>query len=63
VSDVAGVLGASWDAINDAVMVYGTALLDLDVDRAGAVAALGIDEVLFARSGLWRTQAWSTLIV
>ena len=62
-SDVAGVFGASWDAINDAVTVYGTARLDLDVDRVAAVAALGVDEVLFARLDRWRTKAWSTSIV
>ena len=63
VSDVAGELGADWHAINDAVMAYGQALLDADVDRVGTVAALGVDEVLFARLGRWRTQAWSTSIV
>ena len=34
-----------------------------DPDRVGPVAALGLDEVLFARLGPWRTQAWSTSIV
>ena len=63
VSDVATELGADWHAINDAVMAYGQALLDADVGRVGTVAALGVDEVLFARLGRWRTQAWSTSIV
>jgi transposase len=63
VSDVAGELGADWHAINDAVMAYGQALLDADVGRVGAVEALGVDEVLFARQGPWRTQGWSTSIV
>lgn len=63
VSDVAGELGADWHAINDAVIAYGTALLDADTDRVGTVSALGVDEVLFARLGRWRTQAWSTSIV
>lgn len=63
VSDVAGELGASWHAINDAVIAYGQALLDADDTRVGVVAALGVDEVLFARLGRWRTQAWSTSIV
>jgi hypothetical protein len=57
VSDVAGELGADWHAINDAVMAYGQALLDANVDRVGTVAALGVDEVLFARQGRWRTEA------
>ncbi len=63
VSDVAAELGASWHAINDAVIAYGSALLDADSTRVGAVEALGVDEVLFARLGRWRTQAWSTSIV
>lgn len=63
VSDVAAELGADWHAVNDAVMAYGQALLDADVDRVGQVEALGVDEVLFARLGRWRTQAWSTSIV
>ncbi|MDZ7734532.1 MAG: transposase [Acidimicrobiia bacterium] len=63
VSDVAAGLGADWHAINDAVMAYGAALLAADVDRVGTVDALGVDEVLFARFGRWRTQAWSTSIV
>jgi transposase len=63
VSDVAAELGAGWHTINDAVVAYGSALLDADVARVGTVAALGVDEVLFARLGRWRTQAWSTSIV
>lgn len=63
VSDVAAELGADWHAINDAVMAYGTVLLDADGARVGQVEALGVDEVLFARQGRWRTQAWSTSIV
>ena len=63
VSDVAAELGAGWHAINDAVMAYGQALLAADTARFGQVEALGVDEVLFARLGRWRTQAWSTSIV
>ena len=63
VSDVARELGADWHAINDAVIAYGTALLDADENRVGQVEAMGVDEVLFARQGPWRTQAWSTSIV
>ena len=60
VSEVAAELGATWHAINDVVLAYGQALLDADGSRFGAVEALGVDEVLFARQGRWRTQAWST---
>lgn len=63
VSDVAAELGADWHAVNDAVIAYGAALLEADRARVGEVAALGVDEVLFARQGRWRTLAWSTSIV
>ena len=62
IEDVAADLGADWHTVNDAVVAYGAALID-DPDRFGAVTALGLDEVLFARQGKWRTQAWSTSIV
>jgi len=62
VSDVAAELGCDWHTVNDAVLAYGAALVD-DPARVGAVEALGLDEVLFARHGPWRTQAWSTSIV
>lgn len=32
----------------------------VEKDRIGEVTALGLDEVLFARLGKWRTQHWST---
>lgn len=63
VSDVAAGLGADWHAVNDAVIAYEQALLEADTDRLGRIEALGVDEVLFARLGPWRTQAWSTSIV
>lgn len=62
VNEVAVELGCDWHTINDTVIAYGTQLIE-DPDRIGAVDALGLDEVLFARQGPWRTQAWSTSIV
>jgi transposase len=38
-------------------------LLDADTTRVGTVEAAGVDDVLFARKGRWRTQQWSTPIV
>jgi transposase len=61
VNEVAGELGCDWHTVNDAVIAYGTALVD-DPNRIGQVTAVGLDEVLFARQGPWRTQAWSTSI-
>ena len=42
--------------------VFGEPLID-DPDRIGAVTAIGLDETLFARIGMFRTQLWSTQIV
>ena len=62
VMDLARELGCDWHTINDTVIAYGTPLVD-DPARIGAVTALGLDEVLFARLGPWRSLAWSTSIV
>jgi len=63
VNEVAQDLGCDWHTVNDAVIAYGTALIDDDEDRIGDVEALGLDETLFCRLGRWRRQAWSTQIV
>ena len=62
VSDVAGELGASWDAVMDAVVAYGQVLVD-DPARFADVEALGLDETLQCKIGCWRRQVWSTQIV
>ena len=62
VNKVASDLGCDWHTVNDAVIAYGSVLVD-DDDRIGDVEALGLDETLFSRVGRWRTQAWSTQIV
>jgi transposase len=62
VSDVARELGASWDAVMDAVVAYGQALVD-DPARFADVEALGLDETLQCRTGPWRRQVWSTQLV
>lgn len=63
VAEVARELGCDWHTVNNAVLAYGQALLEADVDRVGQVTALGMDETLFARIGRWRRQQWSTSIV
>jgi transposase len=62
VNEVAKELGCDWHTVNDAVIAYGTPLVE-DPGRIGAVTALGLDEVLFARLGAWRTLTWSTQLV
>jgi hypothetical protein len=63
VAEVARELGCDWHTVNNAVMAYGVALIDGDLDRIGEVSALGLDETLFCRTGKWRTQQWCTSIV
>ena len=62
VSEVARELGCDWHTVNDAVIAYGTALVD-DPDRFGAVEALGLDEVLMVKRGPWHRQEFSTQLV
>jgi transposase len=63
VAEVAGELGCDWHTINNAVIAYGEALLDDDLERIGQPIAVGLDETLFVRSGPFRTQSWTTAIV
>ena len=63
VAEVARELGCDWHTVNNAVLAYGEALLEADVDRIGRVTALGMDETLFARVGMWKRQLWSTSVV
>ncbi len=62
VSSVARELDCDWHTINDAVIAYGTPLVE-DPNRYGKVHALGLDEILFYREGRYRIQHWSTSIV
>ena len=62
VAEIARELGCDWHTVNDAVIAYGTPLVE-DPGRIGAVTALGLDETLFCRRGRWRTQLWCTSIV
>jgi transposase len=62
VSAVASELGCDWHSVMDAVVAYGTPLID-DPGRIGEVTALGLDETLFVREGPWNQRAWVTSIV
>ena len=61
-SAVASELGCDWHSVMDAVVAYGTPLID-DPDRIGEVTALGLDETLFVRQGPWNQRSWVTSIV
>ena len=63
VTEIAAELGCSWHAVNDAVIAYGTALVDDDPGRVGDVTASGLDEVMFCHVGPFRRQQFSTSIV
>ena len=62
VNEVAVELGCDWHTVNDTVVAYGKILI-ADPDRFGDVEALGLDEVLFARIGTYRTPTFSTQLV
>ncbi len=62
VAEVARELGCDWHTINDAVIAYGTPLID-DPDRIAEVTVLGMDEVKRVRLGKFKIKQWSTQIV
>ena len=62
VSAIAKKLDCDWHTVNDAVIAYGSALVE-DPHRIGDVTALGLDETLFCRRGPRRRQEWCTSIV
>ena len=62
VSEVADDLGCDWHMVMDAVVLFGEPLIN-DPDRYGAVTAVGLDETLYKRDGVYRRQLWSTQIV
>lgn len=55
-------MGCDWHTVNDTIVAYGEILI-ADPDRFGDVEALGLDEVLFARIGTYRTPTFSTQLV
>ena len=62
-AEIAAELGCAWDTVDRAVDRWGEALLAADVERVGAVDALGLDETLFQRRGKWHTRMWMTSAV
>jgi transposase len=63
VAGVARELDCHWDTVNDAVVLYGDALLDADRKRLTKTAALGLDETLFTKTGEYREKQWCTSVV
>ncbi len=59
VSEVARESRCDRHTVDDAVIAYGTALIDGNPDRIGEVTALGLGETLFHRQGRWHTRRWA----
>ena len=62
VNDVAGTLGCDSHTVNDAVLAYGTALIE-HPERFGTVSALGLDETGFVRLAPYYRTSFITSIV
>ena len=62
VAEVAEHLGCDWHTVNDAVLAYGSALID-HPERFGDVSSVGLDEHLMVRVGERRRQHFVTAIV
>ena len=61
IDEVAVELGCDWHNVNDAVIAYGTALVDDDPDRIGEPTAVGLNETLFDRVPRWADAEVSNL--
>jgi len=48
---VAEELGCDWHTVNREIVRWGDALLEADIDRFGAVEAVGVDETLLVAQG------------
>lgn len=62
ISEIAVDLRCDWDTINNAVSIYGEALLRADRKRLKTTTALGFDETLFHRQGKYSSKTWCTTI-
>jgi transposase len=62
IAHLAKELGCSWDMVNAAVRVYGSALLTADTKRLKETTAIGLDESLFVRAGPYKHKTWSTTV-
>lgn len=56
VAEVAKELDCDWHTVNEALLAYGSTLIDDDRTRFDLVSALGLDEVLFVREGPLRRR-------
>ena len=62
VSQVAAELGVAWHTVMDAVVIYGTQLVE-DPDRIGGVAAIGVDETKWLTAKAKAPTRWASAVV
>jgi len=62
VAEVARELHCDWDAVNNAVTVYGGALLEADHKRLNKTVALGLDETSFVKLGRHSHRQYCTTV-
>jgi transposase len=63
INEVAGELDVDWHTVSDAVVAYGSALVEVPERTEVATVALSLDETLFVRRGQWHRQEFVTSIV
>ena len=62
VSEVAAELACDWHTVNDAVLTYGTALLEADRKRLNRTTAIGLDETSFVKAGVYSHTNYATTV-
>jgi len=62
VAELADELRCGWSVVDEAMRVYGQALLDADKNRVGVCEAIGLDETLFVRRGQTKIKAFITTV-
>lgn len=62
VSEVAKELGCSWHVVNDAVAIYGSALLEADTKRLNKTDAIGLDETSFVKPKKHNRRQYCTTV-
>ena len=62
VLEVAKELSCDWHTVNDAVLTYGSALLEADRKRLNQTSALGLDETSFVKLGTRSHKDYATTV-
>jgi transposase len=62
VKDVADELSCDWHTVNDAVLIYGEALLEADRKRLNQTSAIGLDETNFVRFSTSSHTSYATTV-